>query len=163
MKSSPETLESKTLEAGSASETSQIQGVGENPEAVGEGRSFSELSTQASIILTVVGGLGLLLSFMGSSFFETSLRVGLIATVVSAFSSAAAHLASEHPRGNEFALARVMIGMAIRTVLPLLAVLWGLKIAQPPLEKSLVIYIILLYFVGLLLDVAYNVRHLKSI
>ena len=126
-------------------------------------RSFGQLARQTAIVFVSVVSLGLLLSFLGSWFFGATVWVGLLATLVSAFSSAAAHLASEFPRGNEFALARLMVGMAIRTVLPLLVVVWGLKIAQPPLEKSLVLYIILLYFVGLLLDVVFNVRHLKNI
>lgn len=116
---------------------------------------------EAIAITGLVALAGVLSVVTGHYLFGTDWQVGWLATGVCALASGAAHLAGGFPQGEAFALARLFSGLAVRTVPPMLLALWGRKIAEPPLEKSLVLFIILLYLVGLLADVWLNVWRIK--
>jgi hypothetical protein len=49
-----------------------------------------------------------------------------------------------------------------RTLLPFVVAVWGLYFAEPPLEKSLVLYMILFYLVGLVADVQLSLGRIKA-
>ncbi len=126
------------------------------------GRSTAKLAMQSASILVLVVVVGVLALLVGHFLFGTGLQVGLLAILVCSISAALAHGLSEYPRGDEYALLRIFIGMSVRTAPPFLLALWGLYFSEPPLEKSLVLYIILLYLVGLFTDVILNVSRLNN-
>lgn len=126
------------------------------------GRPVSKLVVQSLMILVLIIAIGALAVIVGHFLFGSGIQVGVLAILVCSLSASLAHGLSEFPKGDEYALLRIFIGMSVRTAPPFLLALWGLYFSEPPLEKSLVLYIILLYLVGLLTDVAFNVSRLKN-
>ena len=120
------------------------------------------LAKRLVILAAIVIGAGVLMVGIGTLLFGTDLFVGILAICVCTVATLIAHLFADMPKGDEYILLRLALGMAVRTGLPFAVALWGLYFAQPPLEKSLVLYIILLYFVGMLADLLFNVNRLKQ-
>jgi len=73
-----------------------------------------------------------------------------------------AHVAGEYPKGDPFIAARMAVQIVVRTALPFLVAVWGLNFADPPLEKSLVLYMILFYLVGLVAEVQLSLSRLNA-
>ena len=93
-------------------------------------------------------------------FLEINVYTGLLALVVCLVSTLAAHVASEYPRGHELLMARMAMQMAIRVSIPGLVAVWGIYLKDPPLDLSLVFYIIFFYFVGMIADVQVALKKL---
>ena len=86
----------------------------------------------------------------------------MIAWLVCAVSTLAAHVAAEFPRGVAYVLVRTMSGMAARTVLPLLMAIWGLYLTEPPMEREIVFVLVLFYLVGLVADSVLSVKRVQA-
>ena len=118
---------------------------------------FQQLALQSIfvrlIFLTVVELLAGVLAISVCWFLEINVYTGLLALVVCLVSTLAAHVASEYPRGHELLMARMAMQMAIRVSIPGLVAVWGIYLKDPPLDLSLVFYIIFFYFVGMIADV----------
>ena len=110
--------------------------------------------------IMVVGGF--ILIALGVTLFHTELRPAVIAFITCLVSALVAHVAGEYPKGDVYIMARMAVQMVVRTSLPLVVAIWGLYFAEPPLEKSLVFYMILFYFIGLITDVQLSLARLKD-
>ena len=106
---------------------------------------------------------GLVIVGIAAGLFSASLTNGLIAWLVCTISALAAHVGGEYPKGDYNFAARMAIQMVVRTVLPFGVAIWGVKFAEPPLETSLVFYILSFYLIGTLTDVQLHVRRLRKI
>lgn len=105
---------------------------------------------------------GVVLIGFGVFVFGTSLKTGVLALMVCWVSSALAHVGGEYPKGDYNFAARMAIQMVVRTLPPFGFALWGVKFANPPLETSLVFYILSFYLIGLVADVQLHVQRLKA-
>mgnify|MGYP001218452673 FL=1 len=125
---------------------------------------FQQLALQSIfvrlIFLTVVELLAGVLAISVCWFLEVNVYTGLLALVVCLVSTLAAHVASEYPRGHELLMARMAMQMAIRVSIPGLVAVWGIYLKDPPLDLSLVFYIIFFYFVGMIADVQVALKKL---
>ena len=125
---------------------------------------FQQLALQSIfvrlIFLTVVELLAGVLAISVCWFLEINVYTGLLALVVCLVSTLAAHVASEYPRGHELVMARMAMQMAIRVSIPGLVAVWGIYLKDPPLDLSLVFYIIFFYFVGMIADVQVALKKL---
>lgn len=99
---------------------------------------------------------------VGSVFFNTGTQTALIALVTCLVSALLAHVAGEYPKGDPFIAARMAVQIVVRTAMPFLVAIWGLNFAEPPLEKSLVLYMILFYLVGLVAEVQLSLSRLNA-
>ncbi len=125
---------------------------------------FQQLALQSIfvrlIFLTVVELLAGVLAISVCWFLEINVYTGLLALVVCLVSTLGAHVASEYPRGHELLMARMAMQMAIRVSIPGLVAVWGIYLKDPPLDLSLVFYIIFFYFVGMIADVQVALKKL---
>ena len=125
---------------------------------------FQQLALQSIfvrlIFLTVVELLAGVLAISVCWFLEINVYTGLLALVVCLVSTLAAQVASEYPRGHELLMARMAMQMAIRVSIPGLVAVWGIYLKDPPLDLSLVFYIIFFYFVGMIADVQVALKKL---
>ena len=112
-----------------------------------------------ALVMLAVAGVAVL---VGSLFFNTGTQTALIALVVCLVSTLLAHVAGEYPKGDLYIAARMAVQIVVRTALPFLVAIWGLNFAEPPLEKSLVSYIILFYLVGLVAEVQLSLIRLNA-
>ncbi len=110
----------------------------------------------------IVSVFGLIAMVIGTMVFKTDTKTGLIALVTCLISSVLAHIASEYPKGDLLVMARMAVQIVVRTILPFVVAVWGIYFAQPPLEKSLVFYMILFYMVGLVVDVQLSLTRLNA-
>ena len=125
---------------------------------------FQQLALQSIfvrlIFLTVVELLAGVVAISVCWFLEINVFTGLLALGVCLVSTLAAHVASEYPRGHELLMARMAMQMAIRVSVPGLVAVWGIYLKDPPLDLSLVFYIIFFYFVGMIADVQVALKKL---
>ncbi len=112
-----------------------------------------------SLILLVSG---VVLIGLGVFVFGISLKTGLIGWLACWIAGVIAHIGGEYPRGDFNFAARMAIQMVVRTVPPFGVALWGVKFAEPPLETSLVFYILSFYLIGLVVDVQLHLERLKA-
>ena len=113
--------------------------------------------------------LGLWLLFAGAlvgvtamTLFGSSLYLPLMAFGACFISALLAHVFSEYPQGHVYFAARMALQLTVRTILPLALCVWGLYIATPALDKSLVFFAIIFYLVGLVADVQLTLARLRS-
>ena len=127
---------------------------------------FQQLALQSMFVrllfLTVVEFLAGVVVISGGWFLGADVNTGFLALAVCLVSTLAAHVASEYPRGHELLLARMAMQMAIRVSVPGLVAVWGIYLRDPPLDLSLVFYIICFYFVGMVADVQVALKKLGS-
>ena len=124
-------------------------------------RSFS-LVTRLGLIATVVLVVGAL-SLWAVYYFEfCDMRLAILALAVCVISSLVAHVAGEYPSGDENFAARLALSMAVRTGLPLLAVIVVKASPEIPFESGFVLLVILFYCVGLVVDVSLHSARLKA-
>ena len=71
------------------------------------------------------------------------------------------HLASEYPHGNEFVLLRLTSAMVCRTLPPMGFAIWGMKMREPPLQKEVLVVLILAYLIGLAVDSYLSLQRIK--
>ncbi|MCP4095072.1 MAG: hypothetical protein GY880_11925 [Planctomycetaceae bacterium] len=125
---------------------------------------FQQLALQSIfvrlIFLTVVELLAGVVAISVCWFLEINVFTGFLALGVCLVSTLAAHVASEYPRGHELLMARMAMQMAIRVSIPGLVAVWGIYLKDPPLDLSLVFYIIFFYFVGMIADVQVALKKL---
>jgi hypothetical protein len=114
------------------------------------------------LFLAIVEALAAVVVISVGWFLEADINTGFLAFGVCLVSTLAAHVASEYPRGHELLLARMAIQMAIRVSIPGLVAVWGIYLRNPPLDMSLVFYIICFYFVGMVADVQVSLKKLGS-
>jgi len=114
------------------------------------------------VLASVILLLAIVTGLVGVLFFSTPIQVVVIAFLACLVSAILAHLAGEYPKGNAYIAARMAVQMVVRTAVPTVVVVWGLYFAQPPLEKSLVFYMILFYFAGLITDVQLTLARLNQ-
>ena len=113
------------------------------------------LATVLLVCAAVIGCLGVLV-------FGSSLQIVLIAFVPCLVGALLAHVAGEYPKGDLYIMARMAVQIVVRTLPPFVVAVWALYFAQPPLEKSLVFYMILFYLIGLVMDVQMSLARLKT-
>lgn len=113
-----------------------------------------------AVVMLAVAAAAIL---VGVLFFKTSAQTALIALLTCLVSALLAHVAGEYPKGDPFIAARMAVQIVVRTALPFLVALWGLNFAEPPLEKSLVLYMILFYLVGLVAEVQLSLNRLNAL
>ena len=111
------------------------------------------------LLMLVVAAVVLAISV---GLFQANLQTGLIALAACFISALGAHVCGEYPKGDVYIMARMALQMVVRTALPFVVSIWGLYFAEPPLEKSLVFYMILFYLVGLVADVQMSLARLKA-
>ena len=104
---------------------------------------------------------GLIVFGIGVWLLGGSVAVCLIAWAICTVSAIAAHIGSEFPRGEYNFAARLAIQMLVRTIPPFALAIWGTKFANPPLETSLVFYILAFYLTGLMTDIQLQLGRLK--
>lgn len=128
---------------------------------------FQQLALQSIFVrlvfLTVVELLAGVVAISVCWFLEINVFTGLLALGVCLVSTLAAHVASEYPRGHELLMARMAMQMAIRVSVPGLVAVWGIYLKDPPLDLSLVFYIIFFYFVGMIADVQVALKKLGPV
>ena len=124
--------------------------------------SEDTMASRVTALLGVMIVAGIVIIGVGSGLLGASLSNALIAWSVCTVSALLAHVGGEYPKGTHNFAARMAIQMVVRTVIPFGVALWGVKFAEPPLETSLVFYILSFYLVGTLVDVQLHVRRLKS-
>jgi len=128
---------------------------------------FQQLALQSIFVrlvfLTFVELLAGVVAISVCWFLEINVFTGLLALGVCLVSTLAAHVASEYPRGHELLMARMAMQMAIRVSVPGLVAVWGIYLKDPPLDLSLVFYIIFFYFVGMIADVQVALKKLGPV
>lgn len=112
-----------------------------------------------ALVMLAIAGVATL---VGSLFFSTGTQTALIALVACLVSALLAHVAGEYPKGDPFIAARMAVQIVVRTALPFLVAVWGLYFAEPPLDKSLVLYMILFYLIGLVVEVQLSLNRLNA-
>lgn len=121
------------------------------------------LARRLGLLSVVVVSFSALITLLGVMLFNASFQTAVIALLACLISALLAHVAGEYPRGDEFVMARMAIQVVARTSLPVVVVIWGLYFTEPPLEKSLVFYMIFFYLVGLVTDVQLSLARLRSV
>lgn len=114
------------------------------------------------MLAIIILALAAVVILVGVMLFKTSTHTAVLALVTCLVSALLAHVAGEYPKGDIYIMARMALQMAVRTALPFAVAVWGLNFAEPPLEKSLVFYMILFYMVGLVADVQLSLGRLKA-
>ena len=94
--------------------------------------------------------------------FKTGVQPPLVAFLTCLFSTIAAHICGEYPQGDDFVAIRSVVSSAVRTGIPLVAIFASINIVEPPLDKSVVFYMILFYLVGLVIDMQLNLARLDN-
>jgi hypothetical protein len=126
-----------------------------------DGAIFGRLNFRLFVICVAILLSGLLLGSLGVGVIGTGWREFLIAWIAGLLVAVLAHLGGEFPKGTEFLAVRLAIQMVVRTV-PLMALaIWGINFAVPPLETSLVFYILAFYLIGLVADVQMHLFRLR--
>ena len=123
---------------------------------------FKDLGFRLALLAVVVLGVGVVATLLGMMLFQTELTTAAIALVACLVSALLAHVAAEYPKGDELITARMTLQMVVRTALPFVVAVWGIYFSEPPLEKSLVFYMILFYLVGLVAEVQLSLARLRS-
>lgn len=124
--------------------------------------SSLSLPLRLVVLASVVVVSAIVAGLIGVLFFSTPIQVVVIAFLACLVSALLAHLAGEYPKGDPYIAARMAVQMVVRTSVPAVVTLWGLYFAEPPLEKSLVLYMILFYFAGLITDVQLTLARLNQ-
>lgn len=119
------------------------------------------LAVRLMILAGILMLAAVLIGAIGMWLFDSSLATIVIALVACLVAALLAHIAGEHPRGDLYFAARLALQMAARTVPPLIVAVWGLHFAAPPFDSDLVCYMILLYIVGLIVDVQLTLGRLS--
>jgi hypothetical protein len=128
---------------------------------------FQQLAFQSMFVrllfLTIVELLAGVVVITAGWFLVADVSTVFLALGVCLVSTLAAHVAGEYPRGHELLLARMAMQMAIRVSVPGLVAVWGIYLRDPPLDLTLVFYIIFFYFVGMIADVQIALKKLGSV
>ena len=122
----------------------------------------NSLSSRLMLLFVVMLVSGALIVGLGIGLFGAGLFESLLGWAVCTVAAMLAHVGGEFPRGEFNFAARMAIQMVVRTVPPFLVALWGINFAEPPLETSLVFYILSFYLIGLLVDVQLHVWRLSA-
>jgi uncharacterized membrane protein len=130
--------------------------------AVDNSVQTKSLSFRLMILSAIMVATAVLVIAVGTLLAGTSIQVALIAFVACFVSALLAHVAGEYPKGELYIQARMALQIVARTLLPFVVAVWGLYFAEPPLEKSLVLYMILFYLVGLVADVQLSLGRIKA-
>lgn len=120
------------------------------------------LMYRISLLVAAMLLAGALVFGVGVLLLGGSASICLMAWAVCAVSAIAAHVGSEYPRGGHNFAARLAIQMLARTIPPFAFAIWGIKFAQPPLETSLVFYILAFYLTGLVIDIQLQLGRLNQ-
>ena len=123
---------------------------------------ISSLTSRMMVLSAVMLLAGVLVVAIGVGVFGTGVYEALLGWAVCTIAAVLAHIGGEYPRGDFNFAARLAIQMVVRTVPPFAVALWGTNFAEPPLEKSLVFYMILFYLIGLVTDVQLSLARLKT-
>jgi len=121
-----------------------------------------DIGFRLMLLALIVFGAGVVATFLGVIGFQTGLKTPAIALVACLVSALMAHVAGEYPRGDELIAARMALQMVVRSALPFMIVVWGIYFSEPPLEKSLVFYMILFYLIGLIAEVQLSLARLRA-
>ena len=87
--------------------------------------------------------------------------MAILAFGVCVISSLVAHVVGEYPSGDDYFAARMALSITARTGPPFLAVVIVKLLPGLPFESGFVFLVILIYLVGLIVDVALHVARLK--
>jgi hypothetical protein len=120
------------------------------------------IGSRLGLLAVIVLGTGIVATMVGTMLFQADWRTGAIALVACLVSALFAHVAGEYPKGDELITARMTLQMVVRSALPFIVAVWGIYFSEPPLEKSLVFYMILFYLVGLVADVQLSLARLRA-
>ena len=125
-------------------------------------KMINSLSSRLMLLFVVMLATGFLVVGLGVGLFGTGVLEALLGWAVCTIAAMLAHIGGEFPRGDFNFAARMAIQMVVRTVPPFLVALWGVNFAEPPLETSLVFYILSFYLIGLLVDVQLHVWRINA-
>lgn len=132
-----------------------------------EGRIVAKPSFGMTTRLCIIAGLLLAVGCAGiwvaTTWFEADWRLLLVAMGVCVISSLVAHVVGEYPRGDDYFAARMALSLAARTAPPFLLVIIVKLNPSLPFGAAFVLYIVLLYLIGLVVDVQLHVSRLKSV
>lgn len=112
------------------------------------------------LALMVLAGMSIMA--LGVIVFGTGWFEAVLGWAICTIAALVAHVGGEYPRGDFNFAARMAIQMVVRTVPPFFVALWFTKFAQPPLETSLVFYILSFYLIALTVDVQLHVWRLHA-
>lgn len=132
-----------------------------------EGRVVSKpsfgLTTRLCMIAGVLVAVGLVAIWLASIWFEVDPGMAGLALAVCVISSLVAHVVGEYPRGDDYFAARLALSLAARTGPPFLLVVVVKLMPDLPFGPGFVIFVILLYLLGLVVDVFLHVSRLKEV
>ena len=121
-----------------------------------------DIGFRLAVLAIIILGVGVVATMLGMALFHTDLKTAAIALIACLVSALFAHVAGEYPKGDELITARMTLQMVVRSVLPFAVAVWGIYFSEPPLEKSLVFYMILFYLVGLVAEVQLSLARLRA-
>ena len=121
-----------------------------------------DIGFRLAVLAIIILGVGVVATMLGMALFHTDLKTAAIALIACLVSALFAHVAGEYPKGDELIAARMTLQMVVRSVLPFAVAVWGIYFSEPPLEKSLVFYMILFYLVGLVAEVQLSLARLRA-
>ncbi len=122
----------------------------------------SGLVTRAAIIVAIMVAVSLVGVFAVVQFQLFSFGLAVLAAVVCVISSLVAHVVGEFPKGDDYFAARLALSIMARTGPPFLLVLFVKLIPDSPFQPGFVFFVVLLYLVGLFVDVAMHVSRLQA-
>jgi hypothetical protein len=121
-----------------------------------------DIGFRLALLALIVFMFGVIAMLVGITVFQSDLKTAAIALIACLVSALFAHVAGEYPKGDELITARMTLQMVVRTALPFAVAVWGIYFSEPPLEKSLVFYMILFYLVGLVVEVQLSLARLRA-
>ena len=124
--------------------------------------AFKSLGSRLVLLALIVLVTALIVSLIGIFVFQTGWKPAVVALIACLVSTLLAHVAGQYPEGDHLIMARMAVQMVVRSAVPFVVAVWGIYFADPPFEKSLVFYMILLYLVGLVADVQLSLARIKS-
>lgn len=129
---------------------------------MGERVSTLSLASRLAILALALTACAAVAGFVGVWMLGGSLQILLFAFLPCLVGALLAHVAGEYPKGDLYIMARMAVQIVVRTLPPFVVAVWALYFVEPPLDKSLVFYMILFYLVGLVMDVQMSLARLKS-
>ena len=111
----------------------------------------------ATLVVSAVIAIPVLVGFQ-----QVDVEMAGLAFLVCVISSLVAHIVGEYPSGDDYFAARLALSLSARTLLPFLVVLMAKLSPAIPFEPGFVLLIILFYFVGMVVDVFFHVKRLKT-
>ena len=114
------------------------------------------------LLAGIMVAAGVVIGSLGIFGFGTSVTTFTIAWIACTASALLAHVFGEYPQGDYNFAARMALQMVVRTVPPFAVAICCIKFVEPPLETSLVFYILSFYMIGLAADIKLQLGSLAT-